>query len=112
MTLGNISSEPDQAWELRYQEDGQYCIFRRGIPDDVIVSGDKKCSVDVFKEEEDQEKDSRYRWIIEKRGKDQRDFFSIKNLSQGARMNYDDEGNIVLPSKNDISYRHAFDYWK
>ena len=49
------------------------------------------------------EEDSLYRWVIEKRGMGEKgqQLYSIRNVGNGDRMNYEDGGDVVCPSYGD-----------
>ena len=78
------------------------------------MKGDKNCTVQDYWESDELDKDGAYRWIVEKRGTDDknRPIYSIRNVKNKRRMNFQDDGTIVLPEKKDVNFREYYDLWK
>ena len=103
---GNIDSYPimvlqkksnnGQVWEIKQVKNGQFCIFYHHNGQQHIVAGD--CWINRYQEEEKQEEDASYRWVIEKRGNDEKgqQLYSIRNVKCYNRMNYDDNEDVIL----------------
>ena len=91
-----------QVWELTQVKNEEYCISRHHEGLQQIVWGGYTCYIYEYKEENKQQENNCYRWLIEKRGKDEKgqQIYSIMNINDKRRMNYDDDGSVVLPNLN------------
>ena len=103
---------PGQVWEFKKVSNEEYCIFRLQNGKKQIVQGDDyrwNCWIVQYKEEQKYEDRAWFRWVIEKRGEDEKGqhLYSIKNVDCEYRMNYHDDGNVCLSDLN-----HSNEKWR
>jgi thymidylate synthase len=96
MALAGVGGS-EQVWHLKHFEKDEHCIYHGEGQQKKIVHGLGNCLIKQYKEEEEQDEDNWYRWVIEKRGMGEKgqQLYSIRNVYWGIRINYDSRENVV-----------------
>ena len=74
---------PGQVWEFKKVNNEEYCIFRlQNGKKEIVFSYRDLCYICYYKEENKYEEDASFRWVIEKRGEDEKGqhLYSIRNV--------------------------------